>query len=48
MSSQFCTAVLEGILQNEDTALLLGLLTNVVVLVGTDEGSLLLWVTNDG
>merc|ERR1711918_159047 len=28
-------AVLEGILQNEDTALLLGLLTNVVVLVCT-------------
>jgi len=40
--------VLEGVLQDEDTALLLGLLTNVVVLVGTDESSLLLWVTDDG
>merc|ERR1712178_289137 len=41
-------AVLEGVLQDEDTALLLGLLTDVVVLVGTDEGGLLLWVADHG
>ena len=40
--------VLERVLEDEDTALLLGLLTNVVVLVGTDESSLLLRISNDG
>merc|ERR1719201_162870 len=39
--------VLEGVLEKEDTTLLLGLLTDVVVLVGTDEGSLLLRVTDN-
>merc|ERR1712205_76427 len=39
--------VLEGVLEQEDTTLLLGLLTDVVVLVGTDEGSLLLGVTDN-
>jgi len=40
--------VLERVLEDEDTALLLGLLTDVVVLVGTDESSLLLRISNDG
>merc|ERR1719163_881000 len=40
--------VLEGVLEDEDTALLLRLLANVVVLVGTDEGGLLLGVADDG
>merc|ERR1712086_687232 len=40
--------VLERVLEDEDTALLLGLLTDVVVLVGTDEGGLLLWVADHG
>merc|ERR1711988_1466294 len=40
--------VLEGVLEDEDTALLLGLLTDVVVLVGTDEGGLLLGVADHG
>merc|ERR1712094_123928 len=39
--------VLEGVLEQEDTTLLLGLLTDVVVLVGTDESSLLLGVTDN-
>merc|ERR1711943_130571 len=40
--------VLEGVLQDEDTTLLLSLLADVVVLVGTDQSSLLLGVTHDG
>merc|ERR1711939_284614 len=39
--------VLEGVLEQEDTTLLLALLTDVVVLVGTAEGSLLLRVTDN-
>merc|ERR1711871_1005073 len=40
--------VLERVLENEDTTLLLSLLTDVVVLVCSDEGSLLLWVSHHG
>merc|ERR1719183_3085406 len=40
--------VVQGVLEEEDTALLLGLLTDVEVLLGTDKGRLALGVANDG